>query len=138
MSDAYQTLSEPVDKRATRERRSQTGSTRKRLQVAHWRHNGSLASRTLAFLWPWDKQSFPGLYKGIQQSVGRPIAYQTWQNWVSGRARFAPWAAQALLDTLQDKRRDLDVLIGELSAYLSQQAYHVRHLSPGLRRKLDE
>lgn len=134
---AQQNVTLPED-RAAQASRSQTRTIAKQPIPILWRQNGTLASRVIDYLWPWSRRTFPGLANGVNLSLGVHVTWAGVRHWLMGRNRLPVWAAKALLAHVQHKVAIGSTLAVELTRYIEVSRGDLRHLSPGLRRKLDE
>lgn len=130
---------ESVGNSPTSELRSQTAYIRNRAVPHVWYYDTTLAYRTLAYLWPWTRRTYPGLHAGTAISLGRKLTWASIRHWTAGRHRFPVWAAEALLTHVEAHVSAGTALATELRRHIDVSHNPPRHLSPNLRkRKTDD
>ena len=93
-----------------------------------WRNNPFPASRAINYLWPYNQPDYPGVQKGMLESLGKAITWQAVQHWVTGRRTFPVWAAAAIRDHIR-RRCDTGLAIcAELDAYIDAESKRVKRL----------
>lgn len=92
-----------------------------------WRHNGSVACRSIDYLWPWSRQSYPGLYIGVRLTLGRWVSWGGIRHWIVEKRRLPLWAALQLREAIYARVAVGTVLVSELDAYISSRESELRH-----------
>lgn len=104
----------------------------RRLNVT-WRDHGSLAARTVHYLWPWSRRNYPGLRAGIVLTLGVAITWPAVLYWLLDRQRVPLWAAEALRDALFIRAEVGARLVAEWDADIASRRAEVRHQQGKLR-----
>lgn len=101
--------------------------------------NSSLIDFAVARLWPWTRNSYPGMQKGFLTILSRPMSWQG-VRWWRRRSPMPAWAARDIAAVLLDRSRGDAALADLLLAHADAMDRRVHHMSVGfhVRRRVVE
>lgn len=139
MNEARELAADLDGKHAAPSKRRQVRTIVKQQRAIVWRDTTTVFNRAAKCLYPWSRRDYPGLRKSVLGALGRPMTWGGVQHWLSGRVKFPVWAAEAMHAKLLEDVAEKMSVIEDLARYLETRRHEApRHLSHGLRKKIDE
>ena len=82
----------------------------------------TLCDRAARWILPWTVRNYPGVHRGLVESMGMHVTYSAIKGWRTGRRPLSRWAACAMATTIRARCRKGLELATELEEWARQRA----------------